>query len=285
MKNNRVQVEVYADLKHFIGESKEWLIANESKDNLIVGLLNSLSKKTIECKKPLLINILNGEDVKGLVIQTPPNFILLSHMDEESIKELANFLIQNSFKLPGARGPVEVVKIFSDYWKKYSGCEFEVIYSHKIYELLEVTPPKPVVGQLQLANQADFSVVRKWLEWFYEQTLGGHDQQLYDVEETAHRKIRNKELYLWEVEGIPVSMAGIVGSTENGIRISNVFTPDDQRGKGYGSNCVAALANKMINSNFSKCFLYADEKNDTSNIIYKRIGFKAIGEATSVRYY
>jgi predicted GNAT family acetyltransferase len=285
MKNKNYSVEIYSDLKKLISDGQEWLVKNESHDNLIVGLINSLDKKLIECKKPLLLGLFKGDEIKGLVIQTPPNFILLSHLDDEALKELCVFLIQNSFKLPGARGPVEVMNQFSQMWQQYAGCQSQTIYSHKIYELTEVTPPTPVVGQLQLANQADFSVVRKWLEQFYGQALGGHDKELYDVEETAHRKIRNKELYLWEVQGVPVAMAGVVGSTENGVRISNVYTPKEQRGKGYASNCVAALANKMINSSFTKCYLYADEKNNVSNSMYQRIGFKSIGEATSVRFF
>lgn len=53
--------------------------------------------------------------------------------------------------------------------------------------------------------------------------------------------------------------------------------PQNCRGKGYASSCLAALSNHLLEQGYRKCFLFADQANHTANSIYKKIGFDLIG--------
>ena len=48
------------------------------------------------------------------------------------------------------------------------------------------------------------------------------------------------------------------------------------RGRGYASNCVAALTQKMLDQGRKFCFLYTDLSNPTSNKIYQQIGYRPV---------
>jgi predicted GNAT family acetyltransferase len=56
------------------------------------------------------------------------------------------------------------------------------------------------------------------------------------------------------------------------------YTPLEQRGKGYATACVAALSQRLLTGGRHFCTLFTDLANPTSNRIYQRIGFEALGD-------
>lgn len=72
-------------------------------------------------------------------------------------------------------------------------------------------------------------------------------------------------------------MAAIIRSTTNTETIGFVYTPEELRGKGYGSSIVALLAEKILKKGISFVNLFTDLANKTSNSIYSKVGFVKIG--------
>src|SRR5699024_8462530 len=87
---------------------------------------------------------------------------------------------------------------------------------------------------------------------------------------------------LWLVDGHPVSMVNKARRMRNGATINAVFTPDEHKRKGYATNAVAALSQKLLDAGFVFCSLHTDLANPTSNNIYRKIGYYAAG--TSIVY-
>lgn len=83
-------------------------------------------------------------------------------------------------------------------------------------------------------------------------------------------------LWLREVDGTPVAMAGAGGPTPNGIRIGAVYTPPDRRRRGYAAALVADVAARQLAAGRRFCFLFADVANPTSNRLYLRLGFRPV---------
>jgi predicted GNAT family acetyltransferase len=73
-----------------------------------------------------------------------------------------------------------------------------------------------------------------------------------------------------------VSLAGFGGPTPHGIRIGPVYTPRQQRGRGYGSAVTAAVSQLNLGRGRRFCFLYTDLANPTSNAIYLRLGYEPV---------
>jgi predicted GNAT family acetyltransferase len=85
-------------------------------------------------------------------------------------------------------------------------------------------------------------------------------------------------LHVWEDEGAPVSVAVAQGRTGRGVRIGYVYTPPERRGRGYASALVASLSARMLADGCDFCVLYTDLSNPTSNRIYRRVGYRLLGE-------
>ena len=97
-----------------------------------------------------------------------------------------------------------------------------------------------------------------------------------EARELAERRINSGDLFIWEDEGRPVSMAAKNRPSSHGITVSLVYTPRDLRNRGYASACVAALSQQLLDAGWEFCTLYTDLANPTSNSIYQRIGYQPV---------
>ena len=101
--------------------------------------------------------------------------------------------------------------------------------------------------------------------------------------EPARQALAGGRAHLWE-DGQPVSMAICAGRTPNGQRIALVYTPPEDRGRGYAAACVAALSQSLLDGGARFCFLTADLANPTSNRLYERVGYRHVGDYEDFRF-
>ena len=90
-----------------------------------------------------------------------------------------------------------------------------------------------------------------------------------------------ERMWLWEVEGEPVAMAGhanVVATPGGSVgRLGPVYTLPEARGRGYGS-AITAVVSRVLLAQGATVMLYADVANPTSNGVYERLGFRAVAE-------
>ncbi len=162
-------------------------------------------------------------------------------------------------------------------WIALKGGAWETGMRQRIYRLDEVVPVRPVPGALRLATMDDLALLTEWGVGFARDA--GHAFLLEP--EQISRMIGRQDLRIWQDE-TPASMAVAQGATPNGCRVGYVYTPPELRGRGYASALVADLSQRMLDSGFSFCVLYTDLANATSNAIYERIGYNAIGDVRDI---
>jgi predicted GNAT family acetyltransferase len=91
-------------------------------------------------------------------------------------------------------------------------------------------------------------------------------------------------LWLWEVDGEPVSTAYLSPLAAQVSRVSGVYTPPDLRGRGYASACVATMSQRALDGGAVACMLYTDLANPTSNKIYQAIGYRPVADVQEWRF-
>ena len=149
-----------------------------------------------------------------------------------------------------------------------------------IYALERLIPPKaPAPGRIVPAS-AHPSVLVEWMKGFEE------DTGIFSTgaEENVRRILAADGLFVWEVDGRPVSMAGLSGATPNGARVGYVYTPPEARGNGYASAVTAGVTRRCLESGRRFCFLYTNLADPVSNGIYRRLGYRKVADACSVRF-
>ena len=67
-----------------------------------------------------------------------------------------------------------------------------------------------------------------------------------------------------------------------GARIGPVYTPPEERGRGYASNLVANVSAGALERGAGACYLYTDLGNPTSNTIYRRLGYRQVAESSMI---
>jgi predicted GNAT family acetyltransferase len=155
--------------------------------------------------------------------------------------------------------------------------------TQRIYELRQVFPPEGVPGYLRQARVDDIELLTDWVLGFnVDASL--LPMELAEARGLAERRVEAGDIFIWENEVRPVSMAAKSRPTSHGITISLVYTPRALRNHGYASSCVAALSQQLLDAGWEFCTLYTDLANPTSNGIYQRIGYRPVCDSSEYHF-
>jgi predicted GNAT family acetyltransferase len=68
------------------------------------------------------------------------------------------------------------------------------------------------------------------------------------------------------------------------MRVGPVYTPPACRGRGYASAAVASLSQRLLDDGASRCMLFTDLSNPTSNKIYDALGYRRFADWEERRF-
>jgi uncharacterized protein len=275
----RNELITYPDAASFLERTRDAMLANESANNLILGISVRLERHPERIRIPPLLAAVEDEDHKLVLaaVMTPPRKLMLCSFGETHLgacRKLAQGMLNLGWKVPGVTGEAGAAKGFAQVWGKLSGRKVHPGMCERVYELREVIEPPPVPGRLRQATTVDQERVADWLWAFQREAIGG-DETESEIRETARTKVLDGDIYLWE-DGQTVAMAGRNRPVVHSISVGPVYTPPAQRGKGYASNLVAGLSSALLAQGWQYCNLYTNLANPTSNAIYVNIGYKPV---------
>lgn len=272
-------ITVYPTAREFLLKAQPELERNEVANALMLGICFRLDKYPERIDTPPYLATI--EDEHGLIIATsmtpPHNIIVYGARDDvdEALGMLVENLRANHWPIPGAIGAVPIVDTFARVWSNVTGQTARRSMNERVFELDKVVAPPPAPGRLRVATEDDYELVKKWLTAFRDEAGGG--EQAAPVEQVARGKITDREIYLWELpDGSVVSLAGKTRPVLHVISVGPVYTPPEARGKGYASNCVAALSQLLLDQGWRYCSLFTDLANPVSNSIYQKIGYRPV---------
>lgn len=276
-----MNVERYTDTAEFACRAVPYLLQNEAAHCLPIGLLSTLAAHPgIYREPPYLALVTEGAEVLAVTMRTPPYNLIVSLVAGETRRsEVLDALAREAhaayLDLPGVLGPAAESRAFAEAWQALTGQSFRPGMKERIYQLDAVIPVSGVPGSLRRATEADRPLLEEWLAAFFAEAVPGEAGSVAAwVAEALGFTTRG--VYLWEVEGKPVSLAGHSGPTPNGMRIGPVYTPPRLRGHGYASAVTAALSQLLLDEGRRFCFLFTNLANPTSNKIYQAIGYRPV---------
>ncbi len=266
-----MRLDVFADPVEFLEGATAWLMVSEAENNLILGLT---ARAVAEAPAdPWFAMVRDGDVGIACAWQTIPSTVGITRVgDERGIPLLVGAItprLNGSERLVGPEPEIEqLVRQVAG----LLGVGYGRQMGTRLHMLRTVSRGLPTVGgELRRAGSDDMPVVLSFVEGFQRDLNEGGDSQ-----EIAARKITGGQIYLWFDEGEARSMAAWDGPTPNGVRINYVYTPEEHRGRGYATACVAGLTRTMLREGKDHCVLYTDLANPTSNSIYRKIGYRGI---------
>lgn len=272
-----MDVHVTADAAEFTTAAAAFLTADPVENNLPLTILDALGAGApFGTEPPWFATAIDGNRVVGTAMRTPPYLVALPRMSADTATALGAHLADRD--LPGAVGPEPSVAAFA----AGSGHRPNI----RMRELQHVLRRPPVAATAAGAARSyaddDRDLVVAWLHAFNLEAGLFHAPDPATAIDQGQRS--GAGLWLWEVDGEPVSMAGSRRAVHGVPRIGPVWTPLQRRGNGYAAALTAHVCRAALDAGAVACTLFADAANATSNGVYRRIGFTVVGEIVEATF-
>jgi predicted GNAT family acetyltransferase len=212
----------------------------------------------------------DGGEVGGAFMRTPPHPAMLTDLPDEAIESLVDALGDG----PGFSAERGLAERVAAAWTRRTGEETRASKGSRLYRLGALTPPEPApAGRARVATAADRELLISWYGLFTSE-LG---EPAENVAEAVDDRIASGGLTLWEVDGVPVSMAGHTRPIAGMARVAPVFTPRELRRHGYAAGATAAVS-RAAAALADDVLLFTDAANPTTNALYRRLGYVPVQE-------
>jgi predicted GNAT family acetyltransferase len=281
-----VGVRSVAEASRFLADAMPLLMRDEPRHNLMLGIVGRLVSEpsSYPVYRLWLAEDPSGEVVGAASMTAPWPLVLARPAHDRAIEALVATASHDSIPVPGVEGAVPEVHDFAARWSAVTGMPFATRRAEGTYALDRVEQVPSAPGAARVATGADRDLLAPWMVAFVAEALP-NDPAIDDGgREIVDSRLLGEQagLWLWEVDGQAVSVAGYGGPTPNGIRIGPVYTPPEHRGRGYATSLVASLSAWLLEHGRRFCFLYTDLANPTSNALYRRIGYRQVCESANV---
>lgn len=279
----RCHVEI--DFVRFADRALPYLQGDPVGNNIAYTLLTERRQGGLPVEPDLLMATAENDagELTGLALRTPPYPLLLTDMSPSAARALADYLAATHPQLPGVTGPVAPAREFAMRWSAATGARVTPTEQYRLFRLLRLVPPTAIPGGLREADTDDRELLVRWSVAFSREALPAATWPDPGPAIDA-RLARGGALWLWEVDGRPVSTLAQSLPTAGVVRISGVYTPPQERRRGYASACAAAASQLALDRGADACVLTTDLANPTSNHIYQAIGYQAVDDTRTWRF-
>ncbi len=287
-----MKIKLYTDVHEFYKDTYDVLMRHESQNMIPLGniIIGKEGKDKTDWRDPanwLMATVSDANGIQLTAIMTPPHNITLYATDNIINPKAINCLINGliGHEIPGVTTEKTLAEHFTKEYTARKGLTYKTTMNQRIYELKAVNPDIIKAGVVRLLDEKDMYFFPYWIEAFYAANVYGNKDMSIPQDAKSYRyRLSTKKLYVLEVNGIPVSMAGFTREMQTAIGVAFVYTPPFYRSKGYATSCVAQISQLALDKGYTKCVLYTDLLNPTSNSIYQKIGYTPVCDSLMLKF-
>jgi predicted GNAT family acetyltransferase len=193
--------------------------------------------------------------------------ILLGNLNQSECHELVHRATAVDY--PGVVGASETAHWFAEH-----ASECGVTFGDRIPQRIHILTSRPrypgAEGSARAVTAADSPLLFEWLVAFRNEAVP-HDPPIEQA--LVEKYAGSGRVVFWIKRGQPVSLAAIARRLRNTASIAPVYTPPEQRGRGYAGSVTAAVGEHIFAEGKTAACLYTDLRNPISNRCYAKIGF------------
>lgn len=265
----------YQTPEEFLADTAEFRANDLVRTNLISSVATSVSNGSRKYEAYFWWSLKEDDKVVGLAIRTAPFGYVLSPMPNSFINEFLTGVTEVDPEVREFAGPKSVIDEIAKS-SEVLDSEGELIYS------LHSLSSSNVAGEAKRAKDSDYELILGWMKDFMIET----QLRSFNIENVVKSKINSGDFYLFYVDSIPVSLGGLSGivEVENNLvgRVGPIYTPEEFRKKGYASAITSFLTQNLLDRGALPT-LYTQAGNQTSNKIYRDLGYKLVDENRRVK--
>ena len=281
----KMKFKVYDNGYEFEKKIEPTLLEKEDVFSLFYGVLQAIKAGNYD--DPFMATIEEDGKLLAFFQMTPPHPLNIIFVDEIRIEEIIDFFLQNMIELKVHFSSIISLKPWAykiaEKWESKTDMTHKILMDQGLYRLNKVNETlEQSPGTWRYAEESDSSLIEKWFNLF-EKDTGMPISPIENVKKRVAMFLKKREIFIWEDKGKIVSMMKKSRPTKNGVTVSLVYTPKEERKKGYARTLVAAISKELLKE-FNFCVLYTDMMNPTSNKIYREIGYKRIADSVHLAF-
>jgi len=215
--------------------------------------------------------------VVGVAMRTPGRGVYLGALRPELAEPVADAYADVLPELTGVAGDQPAAKAFAERWCERRGGQATETKGTRLHKLGTLTSLPADAGGPRPMNADEVDLVSTW----------GHDGFAEELRtgyrEWAERQLRQQTMWIWEVDGEPVSMVGYHLPIFGVCRVGPVYTPPERRRHGYAGALTSHVSAEILAQGNQAC-LYTDLANPTSNKIYHQAGYRPLADFVDVEF-
>jgi hypothetical protein len=160
---------------------------------------------------------------------------------------------------------------------------YEVKKDRLVYECEKSVGNLDNLGQLQVAEEKDLPTLSEMsFQYTVDEYKGKSHRDLAYTRKIVKRGIERKNIYKLVYQGKIKSMGQVISEDYGLPLIGQLFTNRNERGKGFASSFLSQLTNKLFTDGHKKCGLLSDVTNESSNAVFRKVGYVPIYEQIEV---
>jgi hypothetical protein len=290
-------LEWYDDPRAFLARAGAWLDA----DPVVTTVVGSVAARAVEddeAGRPVgdhprwwVVVEDEGGEVVGVAMRTAPyepHPVYVLPMPDDAAHELGRVLRERGDGVTAVNGALPAVELVARELAGPGGGirVHEGMRLHVLDDLAALDEPDRS-GRARLATAADDEVVFAWFTAFHHDAAlqAGRDPagetEVFEGSDVQAR-VEAGRVWLWEdADGHVVSLAAHNPSAGGVVRIGPVFTPPEQRGRGWAGALTAHVTRRILEAGEVAC-LFTDVENPVSNHVYAAIGYRPVVDTANL---
>jgi predicted GNAT family acetyltransferase len=280
-----MRVLVHTDAQAFAELVRPLLAEDEALNALPLGLLGRPAEEGGDRSSRWTVR--TAGVTAGVVLRTPPWPWTVSRFagDRDRFAHVVGDHLAEHADPPGeVHGAQGLALAVAQRWAEQVGGTAELTMRMRVMACTELKPAA-APGAARAIGAGDVAWVAHWLRAFEDEAgLAPTSPSIGVTRAAVARDVEQgrSPLWVWEVRGAPVSLAGIGRPTPTGERIGPVYTPPRHRGRGYAGALVTLLTTQAFERGRGRVLLFTDAANPVSNALYERLGYHHVGDAANV---
>lgn len=219
-----LQLIVHDAIDEFLRAAEHDLAQDEVTNGLMLGVTLRVKQHPGRIEhQPYLATVHADGALLAAGVMTPPHGLIAYAATDDplpAMRLLAENLVANRWPLPTVNGVATVSRTFAEAWRHLTGGEVAQEMALRVFELRAVTPPVGVAGQFRQAAIEDADLIFAWYTAFHVEATPA---QALPRRAEVERSLTEGNVYLWEDDGRPASLAAKGRRTPRGISVGPVI--------------------------------------------------------------
>lgn len=221
----------------------------------------------------------DGTAPRGAFLHDASRPLLIAGRTPEIAAALAAPLARAGRSPSGVDACTPAADAFADAWRQRAGMAARLHRTSHVHRLTGcVAEYEAPPGHARSATWADRDLLVSWLRSF-----GNEIGDLTAIPEaSADDLLGYGGAAFWEADGRPAAMAMVAPAVAGAVRVSNLYTPPEHRGRGYAIAVLVAVCRAALVGRAREVVLVTDGVRPMRRV--SRLGFELLAERTVLSF-